>query len=352
MESVEVKLYTVAQIRDWLEHNKPVNGLTNEVIRPAFAWSLMNHPDVLENDPIVAAIYDHGNLAASTCAFPEVLVKPIYRDENGNTKRIWWFPMLWVKKQYEGKGYGLVVIGSLAEVYGLDCAWTAWAVQESIEIFELLGCKTYYFPHYFMQDKHICTVSFRGKLAYVKQKVNKWWNYRKKPNLPHFDYFVRYLNYVDDLSYNFICRHSKDNFLLSSQRALNWAIQYPRRLSMPLAERVPKDGEYFQEMSTMLQYMFVQVWNNNNELIGVYFLKHEERGVTFDFIYYDESAADIVFASAVEHVIKLKATHCDTEDGELAKFIQEYLYFPRCRKENLSLSISSKVPFPDNFVKL
>ena len=49
---------------------------------------------------------------------------------------------------------------------------------------------------------------------------------------------------------------------------------------------------------------------------------------------------------------RLKKEYLATWALFYAKFIQEYLYFPRCRKENLSLSISSKVPFPDNFVKL
>lgn len=350
MESVEIKHYTVAQIRGWLEHNNVVGGLTNEVIRPAFAWALIHHPDVLETDPIVAAVYDNGNLAASTCAFPEIMVKPEFKDKKGQIKRVWWFPMLWVKKQYEGKGYGLVVIGSLAEVYGMDCAWTAWAVQESIEIFEFLGCNTYYFPRYFMEEKHIRPISIKGKLAYLKQETIKWWYSRQKPSLPRYDYFVRYLNSVDDMSYEFICQHSKDNLFLSSQKVLNWEIQYPWSTSMPLTERLHHDGDYFQDAPSMIQYLFVQVWNNN-KLIGVYRLRRGEKELTFDYVYYNKETAEIVFASAVEHLLKLKATHCDTEDGDLAKFIQKYIYFPRCKKEDLSLSISPEIPIPAHFIR-
>ena len=203
MEKVEIKHYTVAQVRNWLDHNIESEGLTCEVIRPAFAWALIHNPDVKENDPIVAAIYDDNKLAAATCAFPEIMVKPDFLDERGKQKRVWWFPMLWVKPEYRGKGYGLVVIGSLAEVYGMDCAWTAWAVPESIEVFEFIGCSTYYFPRYFMSEKNIKTSSLKGKLAYAKQECIKWWKNSKKPRMPHYDYELRYLREFDDYTCDF-----------------------------------------------------------------------------------------------------------------------------------------------------
>lgn len=348
MESVEVKHFTVAQVRNWLEHNIAPEGLTNEVIRPAFAWALIHHPDVKDNDPIVAAIYDKGILAASTCAFPEIMVRPEFWDDKGFPKRVWWFPMLWVKPVYRGKGYGLVAIGSLAEEYGLDCAWTAWAVPEAIETFEFLGCNTYYFPRYFMSEKNIHTNSFRGKLAYLKQEIIKFWHNIRKPKLPYYEYNLRYLNNIDDFTYDFICHNSKNNFFLSSKDVLNWEIQFPWTISMPLTERIPKDGEYFQDAPALVQYSFVQVWRND-ELVGVYRLRIGEKSVTCDFIYYKDMDAESVFASIVEHIQRRHATCFDTENGNLAGFVQKYIYFPRCKTEQLSLSMSPKISVPEHF---
>ena len=350
MEDVEIKHYTVTQVRNWREHNSKIEGLTNEVIRPAFAWAIVHHPDVLEEDPIVAAVYDHGHLAAATCAFPEVMVKPDYLDAQGKPKRVWWFPMLWVKPEYRGKGYGLVVIGSLAEVYGMDCAWTAWAVPESIEVFEFLGCATYYFPRYFMNDKHIRTTSIKGKLAYLKQECAKWWKSKLKPQLPYYEYTLRYLNNVDDVSYDFINKHNKDSFFHSSQQVLNWEIQYPWSVSSPLSERVPKDGDFFQDISPLIQYSFVQVWYID-KLIGVYRLRISKCELTCDYIYYAKESAEIVFASVVEHIQHVHAMHFDTEDGALAAFVQKYVYFPKCTTEQLSLSISPDIKIPETFVR-
>ncbi len=349
MDDIEVKHFTVEQIRDWLEHNKAVDGLSSEVIRPAFAWALIHHPDVLDNDPMVAAVYDNGILAAATCASPEYMVKPLYLDDKGNVRRVWWFSMLWVKPEYRGKGYGLVVIGSLAEVYGMDCSWTVWAVKESIEIFEFLGCKTYFFPHYFMNERHY-SATLKGRLGYIKLKAVKWWFGRKKPTLPHYDYSLRYLNNVDDESYEFIRRNSKENTFLSSQKILNWELQYPWSISMPLTERVPIDGKYFHDRLPMFQYSFVQVWSRN-QLVGVYRFNRDNSGITIDLIYYDKKDAEIVYASVVEHLQCLKATHFDTEDGGLAMFVQKYIYFPLCTAEEESLSIAPEIELPEHFIR-
>jgi len=349
MDAVEVRHYTVREIRDWLVHNKPAKGLSNEIIRPAFAWALIHHPDVTDEDPVVAAIFDNGKLATSTCAFPEVMVKPAFKDSEGNVKRVWWYPMLWCKPEYRGKGYGLVAIGSLAEVYGMDRAWTVWAVPESIEIFEFLGRKTYFFPRYFMSKRNFSN-TYKGRLLKFKQEVTNWLENRRKQALPHYNYSVRYLNSVDDESYEFICKNSMENLFLASQQVLNWELHYPWSVSSPLTDRVPVDGRYFQDTTALLQNSFVQV-RIDDRIVGVYIMRHSDVGITLDYMYYTKESADIVYLSVVEHILRLRAKSFDTEDGELAKFVQRYIFFPVSKTEKLSLSISPEIQVPEIIVR-
>lgn len=349
MENVDIKHYTVAQVRNWLEHNRVIEGLTSEVISPAYAWSLIHHPDVNDGDPIIATVFDNGTLAAATCAIPEIMVRPKFVDKDGKQKRVWWFPMLWVKPEYRGKGYGLVVIGSLAEVYGLDCAWTAWAVPESIEIFEYLGCATHYFMRYFMGEKQIKTSSFKGKLAKIKQDVHKWWHKNRMKALPHYDFEIKYITNIDDDSYDFICKHSTDYFILSSQKVINWRLQYPGRISMPLTVRVKKSGSFFSNISPLILNHYVQVWHKN-ELIGLYQLRQGNASLSCESIFYADEYIEYVFASVVEHIFRTQASHFETESEELAEFVKKYVYFPRCTSERLSLSISPLIPVPERIV--
>ena len=69
----ELRLYTVAQIREWLEHNQPAEGLSERVIAPTRAWAIVHNPYVKDEDAIVAAIFEDGELAAYTASFPDML---------------------------------------------------------------------------------------------------------------------------------------------------------------------------------------------------------------------------------------------------------------------------------------
>ena len=112
----ELKLYTVAQLRDWLEQNHPADGLSEQIIAPSRAWAIIHNPYVKDDDPVLAAIFENGEMAAFTAAFPEMI----------GEKRYWWFTSLWCDPKHQGKGCGVIVIGSLAEVYSEECILDRW----------------------------------------------------------------------------------------------------------------------------------------------------------------------------------------------------------------------------------
>ena len=67
----ELKLYTIADLRNWLIENNPPTGLNEHVIAPARAYAIMHNPYVKDTDPVVAVIYEGEELAAYTSAIPE-----------------------------------------------------------------------------------------------------------------------------------------------------------------------------------------------------------------------------------------------------------------------------------------
>lgn len=346
----DLKLYTVAQVRDWLERNIVAEGLTNEVIRPVFAYALIHNPYVKDDDPIISAIYDDGILAASNCAYPEIFEQPRCVDEKGNQRKIWWFPMLWVKPEFRGKAYGLVSIGSLAEIYGVENAWTAWAVPETIEIFEYLGCKTYYVPRFFMGEKSIDLSSIKGYMALMKNTIQtKWHRYKLLP-FPNLEYQVRYSNHVNGESYHFMEQHKGNHLFFPSMQTINWELQYPTIVSAPLVNRVPIDCDFFSDVVPSMQRLFVQIWRQE-KLLGVYRLRIASSGLSCDTIYYEENERETVFASIVEHIQSLKIKHFDTEDETLANYIRRYVYFPSFQIEQLSLSVSTDIDIPEHVIR-
>ena len=111
-ENIVIQTYSVADLKNWLLHNRAITGLSSEVIAPTRAFAIMNNPFVTDETRVVCALFVNDKLAAFTAAFPEVLQKP----EN---RLAWWFTTLWCDEKYEGRGFGLVVIGTLCEF--LDC---------------------------------------------------------------------------------------------------------------------------------------------------------------------------------------------------------------------------------------
>ena len=321
----ELKLYTVKDLQDWLKHNLPAKGLSAKIISPTKAWAIVNNPYVKDKDAVVAAIFDNGHLAAYVSAFPEVI----------NETRYWWFSALYCLPQYRGKGYGLIVIGSLAEVYGVDYCLDRWAAPETIEIFSHLGHKTTYYPRYVLSDKHIDTSSVKGTLAYVMQKVGKMLH-TKHPSFQGESYTLKYLPFIDEQSYAFMQTHRRKDIFFHARDFLNWVVQYPFTLSTPLMNRVETDNPFSSNVPHS-QYVVVQVLVHET-IVGVYILHEGFRALTVTYLYYDAPAQDVVFASILEHAYSMKVTIFRTENKTLAEYINTHLYFPKRVEEAISFS--------------
>lgn len=330
----ELKLYTVKEIKDWLIHNQPVDGLSEYVIAPQRAWAIANNPYVHDDEPVAAAIFENGEFAAYVCAFPEVI----------ECRRYWWFSALYCAPKYRGKGYGLIVVGSLAEEYGLENCMDRWAAKETIEIFTHFGHKTIYSTRYILSDKKINTATLKGKMAACAQSLSKWCHQVECHNhssIHNMQYTLKYLPYIDDETYAFMKAHRGDDVFLHSQQMLNWEITYPFSISSPLLYRVEKEIEFTPNILRM-QYHVVQVCDKNT-LVGVYVIQEGVRALTVTYLYYEELAKDLVFSSIVEHMFAINVSTFRTENGELADFVQFYKYFPKVTKEKISFSYPQQI---------
>lgn len=140
---VDIKLFSVTQIREWLVNNKPADGLSEQVIAPTRAWAIIHNPYVKDDDAIVAAIFEDEQLAAYTAAFPERI----------EGKRIWWASTLYCNPKFVGRGYGLIVIGSLKEAHDPEPTYDRWGALETVEIFKHLDYPTVYTTRYCLCQK-------------------------------------------------------------------------------------------------------------------------------------------------------------------------------------------------------
>ena len=159
----DLKVYTVTDLREWLENNRPAEGLSGRVIAPTRAWAIIHNPYVKDEDAILGAIFEDGELATYTASFPDML----------DGKRVWWASTLYCYPKFTGKGYGLIVVGSLMEAHEPDLTYDRWAAKETVEIFNHFGYHTTYTKRYHLGDKKIDTSTIKGKFVDCVQELNK-----------------------------------------------------------------------------------------------------------------------------------------------------------------------------------
>lgn len=328
----ELKLYTVADLRAWLLDGQRVNGLDEKVISTSRAWAFLHNPYVQEADAVVAAIVEDGELAAYSASFPDWL----------NGQRIWWCSTLYCYPNYIGRGYGMIVLGSLMESHQPELTFDRWGAPETVEICSHLGLKTTYTQRYVLSDRAINQDSFKGRLAYSKQTLQK--RLHRSHYSCGFDYSLRYATYIDGEAYAFMSAHQGSDLWLREQQMLNWILCYPFSQACVLHEKVADDA-VFTGNSIEYGYCVVKVYVDQT-LVGVYVLRRANGSLAVVFLYFEHDSREVVFDSIVAHVKTIHPTSFVTENKELYDFVKNQLWYPKCREESISLSLPYDV-FPN-----
>lgn len=330
----DLKLYTVAQLRDWIEHNHAAEGLSERIIASHRAYAIIHNPYVKDDDPVVAAIFVEGENVAYTTAFPEMI----------REKRYWWFSTLWCDLKHHGNGYGLIVIGSLVEVYGAEYCLDRWGAEDTVEIFAYFGHKATYTHRYALGSK-IDRSTPKGKIVAFARSAQKCLHRLIERMVKREDYSLRYVSCIDERTYTFIKEHRDSDYMLRTQETLNWVLHYPFSYTAPLAERIDKTLPIFKAETPHTELFAVQVWDKE-ELIGFYLMKQNADVLHILYLYYDEAQKTKVFASIRDHVKRMKIEQCVTEHKPLADYLRKEIYFPKHSVHEISFSVPITMELP------
>ena len=341
-EQVRLELFTVRQVRDWLEHGVTERGLSEKLIARTRAWAIVNNPYATDDLNIVSAIFVNDEVAAYTYLFPDEL----------NGQRIYWNTTLYCAPKYEGRAYAAIVMGQFCELYG-EHYFDLDAVKESVENLKFVGLQVDYVDQYVLTNKSIRTDSIRGKLAALMQRVQIACRSREKQlkaEIAKANYRLEYVNYIDDETYTFIKEHAKDNLFLRSQKMLNWILTYPFMQESPLAYRVAQYTK-FSSTRRAFRYHAVRV-SVDKRLVGFYILNESKEVLYLNYFYYDNDFAETVYLSIVEHVLQFRAPKFFTADKVCADYIAQYKLYPK--RETFHKSFSHPQSFvydPTKFIQ-
>lgn len=333
-EDVRLELFTVQQVREWLKTGVGERGLSDLIIPRTRAWAIVNGPYAQEDDPVVVAIFVGDNIAAHVATFPELI----------NGERYWCFPDLWCAPEYRGKGYSLIVMGTIAEMFGVEHCIDKWCAPEAIQVFEYLGLKIKYLPRYVLGTR-VNRSSNKGKIVSFIRILQKKLHRLVECPIKEEEYSLRYLSYIDDETYAFISSWGKDDYILHTQEYLNWVLTYQFTNSAPLLNRVQNILSFAPAETYNRQMYAVQVLSDG-KIIGVYVMKQKESGLHILYLYYNEMLKDKVFASIRDHVRKMQSEQCYTENKDLYEYLNAQIYFPKRNVEKVSYVYPSSMQEP------
>jgi hypothetical protein len=308
-------------LREWLTNNHLADGLNERIIAPTRAWAIIHNPYVKDEDAIVAAIFEDGELAAYTASFPDML----------DGKRVWWASTLYCYPQFTGKGYGLIVVGSLMEAHEPDLTYDRWAAKETVEIFNHFGYQTIYTKRYHLGDKKIDTTTIKGKLAYCVQELKKCLHPWPKPSKAN--YTVQYSTTIDDDAYAFMKARCGNDLWLREREMLNWILTNPF-----VKSGVDESVCAFGADAKIFEYKTLKVYVGE-QLHGVYVLRQRDDELSVVHLYYTLEKRDEVFDAIIDYIIANKPKSFVTENQYLYERVRECLYFPKIEEEYVSLSL-------------
>lgn len=345
-KNIQLETYTIADLKNWLFRNCQIKRLSSAVISPARAYAFIHNPFVKDNDQVVCALYVDDELAAFTAAFPELLQKP-------KDRLAWWFSTLWCNPKFEGRGFGLVVVGTLCDSIGEGNFFDAEGAPETVKIFELLGLSTLYVPRYYLTEKKIHVGSLKGKLAWcieaAKRKACLERRNQLRVKLDAADYSVKYTSFVDNETYTFLLKHSEKDVLLRRQETFNWILKYPFMQESPVPEKVQSDNA-FSDTINRYSSLLISVFSGAL-LVGVVLLVVSSDTMAAKYVYYERDKASIVYDAIADHIVCCHAHTFSTNDLDLYEYLKSLHLFTKEIVSNSSFS--SPIGFlPDGLFNL
>ena len=327
-----IKYFTISEIRKWLFNNESIEGLSSRIIDKQRAYAIVNNPYIKDTDVVLCALYIADEPIAYTAMFPDYIV--------GKAERIWWFTTLYCNPKYQGKGYGLIVIGQLCELLDGESYFDLDGAEETVNIFKYLGLTTQYIQRYSFINKNISCKTLKGSIVYLLEKKSRLLcniNRRKIiQEITKSDYKLSYVSYIDDLTYNFIINHVYNDLFIRSKDMLNWIIKYPFMLQTPIMDRVDKTLEFSSQVRTYY-IQAVQVWKND-KLIGFFIYRMLNGCFAIKYLYYSNQFENDVFEAITEHFIKLKAISLQTTHKSFYKWFKSLNLTTKCIVEQQSFS--------------
>lgn len=334
MENVfSYRLYTVAELKDWLWHNVE-NGLSDAVIARPRALAFVSNPHAHSSDAALAVVFNEKNEPVGyTGAFAEQWVRPSLPE------RYFWGSTQWMDVQYRGKGVSAKMMRQIKDAVK-DRYIASESSAASCRLDEKQGSVILYYPRYFI----ILEQNVESIKSLIKNGMTRLSRKKALRNLKGYEYSNRYVSLIDDETYSFIVNHSNKDLFLRKQDFLNWQMHSSFAIPIGKDKKVEVEKCEFGGRIKRLQTKMVQVYVDGR-LCGFYVLRVIDSTCSTWYLYYDKEFRERVFASVAEVFLQLDGiVKFQTFNKEIYVFLRQIgvrSQFSKSYIDKVSLTVPS-----------
>ncbi|GEM_PF-1440694 len=330
-ENFRYRLFCISDLEDWLLHNKE-NGLSAKVIARPRALAFVNNPCAKKDDPVLSIVFNSKDEPVGyTGVFAEEWLKP-YPNEI-----YFWGSTQWLDTPYRGKGVSWNMMWQIKEAVNQKYIASDSTIA-SCKLDKKQGSDIIYYPKYKWR--------FKSKNNSLKTIVKEWLirkqNSKVLEKLKELDYCNRYVNYVDDMTYDFIKSHCNNDLFLRKQEIFNWQLRYPFVLPNENDAKLETEACKFGGYVNKYKIQAVQVWSHN-ELCGFYMLNHIDNVCKVQYLYFIEGKERLVFSSILCNILQQDVDSLHTFSHELFDFFQE-IGLSKLNRHDIVEQVSLTIP--------
>lgn len=339
---IEYHTYTAKDVRAWLDKDVN-NGLSENIISRTRANALAHCPCVKDDDILVVSAKDGEKVVGFTAIFPEKLERPDMWIATGTT--------LWVNPYYADEFVGYNLVKQLWEAYPNHAVIGSDVVPAAAMIDKLLGAAILkYERKAFVFRRSIEVHSLRNVASLLLEPFRKCRQSKAIKqvlvSIPS-DVRVQACETIDAETYAFIQAHSINDTFLRCREMLNWILQFPFSVEIPLIDRAEK-GMAFSDQATKYRDYLLQVYEND-ALIGVVLLAERENDMHVKMLYTGDAHQEAVYALIVEAMLNSGAELLFTLYPQLNAYLEAHQVALRTNKSELLFTypnvLKSVVPF-------
>lgn len=331
MPMFEVKIYSIGDLKDRIVAGKE-NGLNSDCISNARAWAIINNPYARDEYPAIAVASVDDKIVGYTAVFPDMI----------GTRLVFWGTTGFVSQEMRGKGLGTTMYSKM--MHATNGQWLASdSAPAALKISIKTKLNVSFFERYYLNFKR--EKSLRSVLKYEYLKIR---NRRVLNSIDNGDVTLQIVKGIDDLTYEFICRHSQNYMFTRTKEMLNWILQFPFKAEAP------------SELETYSSYDFTTAieWYNiyafriiiDKHLVGFAMFRNNMGELTLLYNYFDVNYKSEVFRVLSSHVLKQHPIKFKTFDSELISFFDEtgiVSMNSRTRTQKISLSVPAEMHFDE-----